>query len=195
MANSFGETINTLRINKGMSQQQLADILCAERSTISGWETGRRMPHVDIIQSLADALDADVRLLMQVASKEYNPFHVIVVDDERIILDGSISVIREVLPDNDIIGFVNPREALDFARENTVSIAFLDIEMGNISGIDVCRELLEINPQTNVIFLTAYPDYALDAWSTGASGFIVKPVSEEAISEQLSVLRYPPLFR
>ena len=195
MANNFGETIKTLRINKGMSQQQLADILCAERSTISGWETGRRMPHVDIIQSLADALDADVRLLMQVASKEYNPFHVIVVDDERIILDGSISVIREVLPDNDIIGFVNPREALDFARENTVSIAFLDIEMGNISGIDVCRELLEINPQTNVIFLTAYPDYALDAWSTGASGFIVKPVSEEAISEQLSVLRYPPLFR
>ena len=193
MANSFGEIIKTLRINKGMSQQQLADILCAERSTISGWETGRRMPHVDIIQSLADALDADVRLLMQVASKEYNPFHVIVVDDERIILDGSISVIREVLPDNDIIGFVNPREALDFARENTVSIAFLDIEMGNISGIDVCRELLEINPQTNVIFLTAYPDYALDAWSTGASGFVVKPVSEEAISEQLSVLRYPPL--
>ena len=193
MANSFGEIIKTLRINKGMSQQQLADILCAERSTISGWETGRRMPHVDIIQSLADALDADVRLLMQVASKEYNPFHVIVVDDERIILDGSISVIREVLPDNDIIGFVNPREALDFARENTVSIAFLDIEMRNISGIDVCRELLEINPQTNVIFLTAYPDYALDAWSTGASGFVVKPVSEEAISEQLSVLRYPPL--
>ncbi len=82
-------------------------------------------------------------------------------------------------------------EATAFARANKVQITFLDIEMGRISGLDVCRELLEINPRMNVIFLTAYREYALDAWDTGACGFLVKPLSVEAIRQRLSMLRFP----
>ena len=82
-------------------------------------------------------------------------------------------------------------EATAFARANKVQITFLDIEMGRISGLDVCRELLEINPRMNVIFLTAYREYALDAWETGACGFLVKPLSVEAIRQRLSMLRFP----
>ena len=55
------------------------------------------------------------------------------------------------------------------------------------------KTLHEINPCTNTVFLTAYPDYALDAWKTGAIGFMVKPMTPEGVREQLKKLRYPYL--
>ena len=63
--------------------------------------------------------------------------------------------------------------------------------MGNISGLDVCRELREINPHTNVVYLTAYKEYSFDAWSTGACGFMLKPLTAEGVREQLKKLRFP----
>ena len=88
-------------------------------------------------------------------------------------------------------GFTKPAEAIEFARHNQIALAFLDIEMGSVSGLDVCRELLSIFPRTNVIYLTAYPSYSLDAWETGACGFMLKPITPEGIREQLENLRYP----
>ena len=74
---------------------------------------------------------------------------------------------------------------------NRVALAVLDIELGAASGLDLCRALLDINPRTNIVFLTAYPDYSLDAWKTEASGFLLKPLTPEAVKEQLKKLRYP----
>lgn len=67
----------------------------------------------------------------------------------------------------------------------------MDIELGTASGLDLCHRLLAINSQTNVVFLTAYPEYSLGAWETGASGFMVKPLTPERVREQLNKLRYP----
>ena len=47
-----------------------------------------------------------------------------------------------------------------------------------------------MNPMTNVAFLTSYRDYSFDAWETGACGFLLKPLTQEAVSHQLSVLRF-----
>ena len=63
--------------------------------------------------------------------------------------------------------------------------------MGVISGFDLCRELLEINPCTKVVYLTAYPEYSLNAWGTDACGFMVKPLITEDVRRQLKKLRYP----
>lgn len=60
-----------------------------------------------------------------------------------------------------------------------------------MNGIELCRKLLELNPRTNIIYLTGYSDYAVDAWATGASGFLLKPLSDEKIKQALSMLRYP----
>ena len=51
--------------------------------------------------------------------------------------------------------------------------------------------MLEVRPHTNVIFLTAFPEYSLDAWSVGASGFLLKPLDAEEVRRELSRLRYP----
>ena len=113
------------------------------------------------------------------------------VDDRKLILTGSLPVLEEALPRASITGFTDADEAIAYAKENRVALAFLDIELRNTSGLELCRALLEINPQTNVVFLTAYSDYALDAWNTGASGFMLKPITPEGVREQLHNLRYP----
>ena len=108
-----------------------------------------------------------------------------------IILAGGLPVLEEVFPNANISGFTKPSEAIQYARNNPVALAFLDIEMGKHNGLDLCRELQQIDPQTDVIFLTAYMDYSLDAWKTGAAGFILKPITAAGIRSQLSRIRFP----
>lgn len=191
MNNTFAETLKSLRQKQDLSQQSLAERLCVDRSTIAGWETGRRLPDVTLIKRLSECLNIDISILMNAAEMADETLNVILLDDERIILKGGLPILEEVLPNTAITGFTKPSEALEFARKNRVFLAFLDIEIGKTKGLDVCRELLAINPHTNVVFLTAYMEYSYDAWDTGACGFLLKPLSAEAVRKQLSRLRYP----
>lgn len=191
MNNTFAETLKSLRQKQDLSQQSLAERLCVDRSTIAGWETGRRLPDVTLIKRLSECLNIDISILMNAAEMADENLNVILLDDERIILKGGLPILEEVLPNTAITGFTKPSEALEFARKNRVFLAFLDIEIGKTKGLDVCRELLAINPHTNVVFLTAYMEYSYDAWDTGACGFLLKPLSAEAVRKQLSRLRYP----
>ncbi|MBQ8084983.1 MAG: response regulator [Lachnospiraceae bacterium] len=188
---SFAETLRRLRLEKGISQQKLADLIHVERSTIASWETGRRLPDAVMISQLSEFFGVDVARLLRVSENSDKILTVILLDDEKIILDGELSVLKDTMPDADIHGFTEPDNAIRFAKDNKVHLAFVDIEMGRVSGLDVCRKLMEIEPHTNIIFLTAYSQYALDAWKTDACGFLEKPLSPEGIREQLSRLRYP----
>ena len=189
---SFGESLRRLRMERNISQQQLGNMLHADRSTIAKWESGERMPDADMIVRLADCLSVEPgRLLLQASEKDAEKWNVMLVDDEKIILSGTLPVLSEALPEAKIHGFTDPAEATAFAGANEVQLTFLDIEMGRISGLDVCRKLMEINPRMNVVFLTAYREYALDAWETGACGFLVKPLTVEAVRQRLSALRFP----
>lgn len=190
MSNTFADTIRQLRINKGLSQLQLADQMYVTHSTISRWEAGSRLPDAMMISRLAKCLGTSTEFLFSLISEEKETPNIIMVDDEAIILSGGLPVLEEAFPDANITGFIKPSEALSYAQQNPVALAFLDIEMGQHNGLEVCRELQRIRPQTNVIFLTAYLDYSLDAWKTGASGFIIKPITVAEVRKQLSRLRY-----
>ena len=187
----FADTLKKLRTEKGLSQNDIAKQLYVTNSTVSRWESGRRLPDASMIFSLADILGADVNILLSAAAQSDEPPNIIMLDDNKIILNGGLPILEEVMPNASVTGFTKPSEAIEYAKENRVALAFLDIEMGTVSGLDVCRELLEVNPHTNVIYLTAYGEYSLDAWSTGASGFMLKPITPEGVREQLKKLRYP----
>lgn len=160
-------------------------------STVARWENGSRLPDAAMILRLSRCLGVDTNTLLQLAARsEENP-NIIMVDDSKIILSDGLAVLEEVIPDATITGFIWPQEAIEYAKMNRVELAVLDIELGNSSGLDLCRTLREINPTTNVVFLTAYPDYSLDAWKTEASGFILKPLTTEGVKEQLKKLHYP----
>ena len=191
MKSAFSQMLKQKRIEMGLSQETLASKLFVTKSAVAHWEKGIRMPDATMLIKIADCLDIDVALLINAASQGNTAPNVIMVDDEKIILNGGIPILKSVLPEASIEGFTKPSEAIEYAKSHKVDLAFLDIEMGMTSGLDVCREILNCNPNTNVIYLTAYFDYALDAWSTGASGFMTKPLTADGIKEQLSRLRYP----
>lgn len=191
MSMSFAITLKKLRTEKGLSQQEMAERMYVTRSTVARWESGSRLPSAVVIARLAECLDTDVNMLMNAAAESEEAPNIIIVDDRKIVLSGALSVLETVLPNAVITGFTRPSEAVEYAKTNRIALAFLDIEMGKTSGLDLCRTLLEINPRTNVVYLTAYIEYSFDAWSTGASGFMLKPITEEGVREQLKNLRYP----
>ena len=191
MKNAFSQMLKQKRIEMGLSQETLASKLFVTKSAVAHWEKGIRMPDSTMLIKIADCLDIDVALLINAASQGNAAPNVIMVDDEKIILNGGIPILKSVLKGANIESFTKPSEAIEYAKHNKVDLAFLDIEMGKTSGLDVCREFLDYNPKTNVIFLTAYSDYSLDAWSTGASGFMTKPLTADGVREQLAKLRYP----
>lgn len=160
-------------------------------ATVSRWENGNRLPDAAMIARLSDVLDTDVNVLLNAAAQSDEHPNIIMVDDNKVILNGGMPIIEEIIPNASLAGFTKPSEAVEYAKANRVALAFLDIEMGNISGLDVCRELLEINPRTNVLYLTAYKEYSFDAWDTGAIGFMIKPLTADGIKKQLKKLRYP----
>ena len=188
---TFAEVLKRIRMERNLSQLQLAEQLYIDRSTIARWENGKRLPDHLLLARLADCLNVDISELLTSINPEEEAPNVILLDDERIILSGSLPILEEVLPQASITGFTKPSEAIAYAKTNRIALAFLDIEMGMTSGLDVCRKLMEINARINVIFLTAYMDYSFDAWSTGASGFLLKPLTTQNVKEQLSRLRYP----
>lgn len=191
MSRLFSDTIKKLRVGKGLSQQALASKLFVTRSTVARWENGTRLPDAVMISRLAEALGVDAAVLLSAAAERDILPNVILVDDRKLILTGGLPVLKEVIPNATVTGFTDADEAIEFAKANRVALAFLDIELRNTSGLDLCRSLLEINPHTNVVYLTAYPDYSLDAWNTGACGFMLKPITAEGVREQLEKLRYP----
>jgi transcriptional regulator with XRE-family HTH domain len=188
---TFGEALLTLRKQKGLSQQEFADLLHVNRSSVANWEADRRLPNATIIAKIAEILDVEVTELLDTANEIDNHPNVIIVDDNKIILTGGTPIIEQALPNANVIGFTKPSEAMEYAKNNRVALAFLDIELGIVNGLDICNSLLEINPRTNVIFLTAYPEYSIKAWNTEASGFMVKPITLEGVKEQLKKLRHP----
>ena len=187
----FAETLKKLRTEKGLSQIQLADRMFVNKATISRWESGSRLPDAAMITRLSRVLDTDVSMLLSSAAESEESPNIIMVDDNKAILSDCLSVMEKVVPNASITGFNWPHEVIEFARANRISLAFLDIELGPASGFDLCQRLLSINPCTKVVYLTAYPDYSLDAWDTDACGFLVKPLTPESVRRQLKKLRFP----
>lgn len=187
----FAETLRKLRSDRDLSQRELAKRMYVTRSTVARWENSSRLPDAVMMSRLAQCLGVDVNTLLSAAAESEDAPNVIMVDDRKIILAGGLPVLEEVMPNATVVGFTKPAEAVEYAMGNSVALAFLDIEIGKTSGLDLCRTLLGINPRTNVVFLTAYAEYSLDAWDTGASGFMVKPITAEGVREQLMRLRYP----
>ena len=187
----FSDTLRKLRTEAGLSQQALADKMYVTRSTVVRWETGSRLPDAAMIARLSEVLDVDVNMLLSAAAQSDECPNVIMVDDRKLILTGGLPILEEVMPHATVMGFTQASEAVEYAKANRVALAFLDIELRNTSGLELCRTLLGINPRTNIVFLTAYSEYALDAWSTGASGFMLKPITPDGVREQLQNLRYP----
>ena len=117
---------------------------------------------------------------------------ILLVDDEELQLIRLTDAVKKVLPEgSDFLCYTNPVLAWEETQNTRIDIAFLDIEMPKISGIQLAKRLKTVNPQVNIVFVTAYDSYALDAYKMHASGYVTKPVSVEKIKDEIEGLRYP----
>ena len=116
---------------------------------------------------------------------------ILCVDDEPLALEMLVEAIEEAKPDADLKAFSKQSELLDEAQQNGCDIAFLDIHMRGMNGVELAKRLKEINPKMNIIFVTGYDEYTGDAMRLRASGYVMKPVTKEKLEEELRELRFP----
>ncbi len=116
--------------------------------------------------------------------------NIIAVDDEKRILGLVTGEIQKAAPGCSLAGFTSAREAIAYAGENAVDAAFLDIDMGEMSGLELAAALKEINAKTGVIFVTGYGQYIDDAFKMRCSGYLMKPVRAESVAVELARLRH-----
>lgn len=116
----------------------------------------------------------------------------LIADDEQFILKDIKRTVVKMLGENtDIYEAENSDEVLEIVMEHNIQIAFLDIEMPYISGLEVAKKIIEVNPRTNIIFVTGHAEYALEAFNLYVSGFIMKPVNEKSMRKAVENLRFP----
>ena len=116
---------------------------------------------------------------------------ILAVDDENGALELLVSEIKKVCEDVEIDTFLLPEEALAAFANKDYQVAFLDIEMPQMSGVQLAKQLKQNNEMLNIIFVTAYREYGVDAMNLHASGYLLKPVSGADIRKELDNLRYP----
>ena len=119
---------------------------------------------------------------------------IMIVDDEQHALNNLLECVREIRPEAEIIPFNRSDLALAYAKENMdIDVAFLDINMPVISGIDLAKEIKKVHYTVNIIFCTAYSEYTLAAIRVHASGYVNKPYEKEDIERELDDLLHPVL--
>jgi two-component SAPR family response regulator len=87
--------------------------------------------------------------------------------------------------------FDTSTEAIEHAKTVQIDAAFLDINMGGMNGLQLAKRLKDIYGKTNIVFVTGYSEYAVDAFSMYASGYLMKPVTKEAVLTAMDNLRNP----
>lgn len=105
----------------------------------------------------------------------------VIVDDETLILDLMKIVIGRsggfLIQDT----FSDPMEALNSLPELKPDIVFLDVEMPEMSGMELAEQIRSLMEHTQIVFTTAHRKYSLDAFDVQALDYILKPVTDEAI--------------
>jgi len=110
---------------------------------------------------------------------------VICVDDEPLAVEytlGQCALLPEI---DETKGFTDAQRALDWLAENPADLALLDINMPEIDGITLAARIKQLRPQTAILFLTAYKEYAFDAYAVHPVGYLLKPVALEKLAAEI----------
>lgn len=112
------------------------------------------------------------------------------VEDEALSLETLRRVIHQAAPEAEVRAFMKGSQVLA-ALENgrAPDVVFSDIEMPGITGLELAIAIKQRAPETRLIFVTGYSEYALDAYRAHVSGYIMKPVTVERVREELSALQ------
>src|SRR5512135_371057 len=111
----------------------------------------------------------------------------IIADDERLLREQLRTRLAEVWPELEIVAEArNGQEAIDAIRELKPDLAFLDIRMPGMTGVEAARA---IGRACHVVFITAYSEYAVEAFEQGAVDYVLKPAERARLEVTVARLR------
>lgn len=116
---------------------------------------------------------------------------ILAADDETLALEMLVDSIKEASPNAEVYDFLKPSKLLEFVKDNKCDIAFLDIHMRGMTGVELAKKLKDLNPEINIIFVTGFDQYTGDAMKLHASGYIMKPITTEKVLQELAELLHP----
>ncbi len=114
----------------------------------------------------------------------------LVVDDEPLAIIRLVKLLENTGITN-IITANNGQKALEIVEKYHPHVVFLDIKMPVLSGIQAAPKIKEISPETQIIFCTAYDDFAIKAFDLAATDYLLKPVSKERLNQALDKVNSP----
>jgi len=114
----------------------------------------------------------------------------VVAEDEELLRTSLLLQLGEVWPELRIVAECEDgASALEAIAEHKPDVAFLDIRMPGLTGIEVAAALSEVSPRTQVVFVTAYDQYAIDAFEQGAVDYLLKPVARDRLQATVQRLQ------
>ena len=109
----------------------------------------------------------------------------VAVDDEPLMLSALTKAVQASADITAVADFTSCEDALDFIKSNRVDVAFLDINMRGMGGLSLAEKIIGFHPDCKIIFCTGYEEYAIAAFKLHASGYLLKPVSAEAVQAEI----------
>lgn len=110
------------------------------------------------------------------------------VDDEPFLLEDLKDALEQLRPETEVLAFSKPREALAAAEDQRIDVAFLDIQMGGMTGLELAERLKRLQPDVHIIFVTGYQEYAVQAFQLHATGYLLKPINPADLERELTFL-------
>lgn len=113
----------------------------------------------------------------------------ILVDDEPMALDVLKSVLLTYEDIHIVGGYTDPKLALEDMENTKPDVIFLDIEMGPVNGLSISEDFIKKNDSLEIVFITAYSQYAIDAFELNVIDYVLKPIQENRLDKTINRLR------
>ena len=113
----------------------------------------------------------------------------ITVDDELYMLEALQEAVTASSDIELAEAFSSCTAALAYAAEHPIDVAFLDINMRGMGGLELAKKLMELQPRCKIIFCTGYEEYAVPAFQLHVSGYLMKPITAEAVQKEIDYIK------
>jgi len=115
------------------------------------------------------------------------PVTCVVAEDEQLFREALLSMLREEWPDLQVLAACEDGgAALEAIGEHKPDVAFLDIRMPGLTGLEVAAAMADVSPATQIVFVTAYDQYAIQAFERGAVDYLLKPIARERLVDTIA---------
>ena len=109
--------------------------------------------------------------------------------DEPLMLGALVKAISASPDITNVMQFSGCNETLDFIKDNTANVAFLDINMRGMGGLALAEKIIELCPECKIVFCTGYEEYAVSAFKLHASGYLMKPIAAEDVQIEIDNIK------